>query len=181
MPVDFEIGLTRDAPVDYGTYVSAISKQEFDEKKKQQAPSFIITNNETPNFKIHVANCQSKKLLARTKPIFDIGNNTFAKHFVVRKKQTGPNIGLHFKIHNSVSIDTAHGLILFPSLTKQAKNAASKISAQVHFVLAGVTLTIPPMTTKLITAFVDYPSQWTTTGTETPLEKFTEAASLLIS
>ena len=37
------------------------------------------------------------------------------------------------------------------------------------------------MTTKTITAFVDHLSQWNTTGTVTPVEKFTEAASLIIS
>ena len=34
---------------------------------------------------------------------------------------------------------------------------------------------------KTITAFVDHPSEWNTTWTMTPMEKFTETASLLIS
>ena len=37
------------------------------------------------------------------------------------------------------------------------------------------------MTTKTITAFVDHSSEWNTTGTVTPVERFTEAASLIIS
>ena len=37
------------------------------------------------------------------------------------------------------------------------------------------------MTAKKITAFVDHPSEWHTTGTLTAVGKFTEAASLLIS
>ena len=37
------------------------------------------------------------------------------------------------------------------------------------------------MTTKTVTAFVDHISEWNTTGTVTPVEKFTEAASLIIS
>ena len=37
------------------------------------------------------------------------------------------------------------------------------------------------MTTKTITAFVDHPSEWHTIGTVTPVGKFIEAASLLIS
>ena len=37
------------------------------------------------------------------------------------------------------------------------------------------------MTTKTNTAFVDHLSEWNTTGTVTPVEKFTEAASLIIS
>ena len=42
-------------------------------------------------------------------------------------------------------------------------------------------LTIPPATTKTVTAFIDHQSKWKTTGTVTPSEKFTETASLLIS
>ena len=37
------------------------------------------------------------------------------------------------------------------------------------------------MTTKTITAFVDHVSEWNTTGTVTPVEKFTETASLILS
>ena len=37
------------------------------------------------------------------------------------------------------------------------------------------------MTTKTITAFVDHLSEWNTTGTVTPVEKFTETASLVLS
>ena len=37
------------------------------------------------------------------------------------------------------------------------------------------------MTTKTITAFLDNLSKWNTTGTVTPVQKFTEAASLIIS
>ena len=37
------------------------------------------------------------------------------------------------------------------------------------------------MTTKTITAFVDHVSEWNTTGTVTPVEKFTETESLIIS
>ena len=48
-------------------------------------------------------------------------------------------------------------------------------------VITDNALTIPPATTKTITAFVDHPSKWNTTGTVTPVEKFTETASLVIS
>ena len=37
------------------------------------------------------------------------------------------------------------------------------------------------MTTKTITAFVDHLSEWNTTGAVTPVENFTETASLIIS
>ena len=83
--------------------------------------------------------------------------------------------------HNSVVIDTTHGLIHFPHLTMQAKNAAVEASAKPQVVLIQDNTTVPPMTTKTITAFVDHPSEWHTTGTVTPVGKSTEAASLLIS
>ena len=48
-------------------------------------------------------------------------------------------------------------------------------------VITDEALTIPPTTTITITAFVDHLSKSNTTGTVTPLEKFTETASLLFS
>ena len=97
------------------------------------------------------------------------------------KKLTGPIIGLHFMRNNSVVIDTTHGLIHFPHMTMQVKTASSETTTKPQPVIADETLTIPPTTTKTITAFIDDPSKWNTTGTVTPLEKFTETASLLIS
>ena len=97
------------------------------------------------------------------------------------KNLTGPIIGLYFMRHNSVVIDTTHGLIHFPHLTMQVKSALSQISAKPQAVLIRNNITIPQMTTKTITAFVDHVSEWNTTGTVTPVEKFTEAASLIIS
>ena len=55
------------------------------------------------------------------------------------------------------------------------------MSAKPQAALTDDALTIPSKTTKTITAFVDYPSEWNTTSTMTPSEKFTETASLLIS
>ena len=83
--------------------------------------------------------------------------------------------------HNSVVIDNTHGLIHFPHLTMQAKKAAIETTAKPQPVLIQDNTTVPPMKTKTITAFVDHPSEWQTTGTATPVGKFTEAASLLIS
>ena len=97
------------------------------------------------------------------------------------KNLTGPIIGLHFMKHNSVVIDTTHGLINFPHLTMQVKSASSQASAKPQPVLILDSITIPQMTTKTITEFVDHSSEWNTTGTVTPVEKFTEAASLIIS
>ena len=83
--------------------------------------------------------------------------------------------------HNSVVIDTTHGLIHYPHLTMQVKSALSQTSIKPQAVLIHDSITIPQMTTKTITAFVDHTSEWNTTGTVTPVEKITETASLLIS
>ena len=48
-------------------------------------------------------------------------------------------------------------------------------------VLIHDSITKPQMTTKTITPFVDHLSEWNTSGTVTLVEKFTEAASLIIS
>ena len=180
VPLDFENGLTIDALVDSGAYVSAIAQTELD-RIKQQAPSNILKIDDPPNFQIQVANGQLEKPTATATLKFDIGDHVFAEHFVVMKTLTGPIIGLHFMKHNSVVIDTRHGLIHFPHLTMQVKSASSHASAKPQPVLFHDSITIPQMTTKTITAFVDHSSEWNTTGTVTPVEKFTEVASLIIS
>ena len=112
---------------------------------------------------------------------FDIGDHIFAEHFVVMKNLTGPIIGLHFMRHNSVVIDTTQGLIHFPHLTMQLKSAMSQTSAKAQAFFIRDSITIPQMTTKTLTVFVNHWSEWNTTGTLTLVEKFTEAASLIIS
>ena len=97
------------------------------------------------------------------------------------KNLTGPLIGLHFLRHNSVVIDTTHSFIHFPHLTKEPENAAIETSAKPQPVPIHDSTTAPPMTTKTITTVVDHLSEWRTTGTMTPVGKFAEAASLLIS
>ena len=57
VPLDFENGLTIDALVDSGTYVSAIAQKQFD-IIKQQVPSNILNIDDTPNIQIQVANIQ---------------------------------------------------------------------------------------------------------------------------
>ena len=97
------------------------------------------------------------------------------------KNLTGPIIRLHFMRQNSVVIDTTHGLIHFPHLTMQVKNALTQTSAKPQAVLIHDKITIPQMTTKTITAFVDHVLEWNTTGIVIPVEKFAETASLIIS
>ena len=148
---------------------------------QQQAPSNILKIDDPPSFQIQVANGQLEKPRATATLKFDISDHIFAEHFVVIKNLTGPIVGLHFMQHNSVVIDTTHGLIHFPHLTKQVKSVSSQASAKPQPVLIHDSITIPQMTTKTLTAFVDHVSEWNTTGTVTPVEKFTEAASLIIS
>ena len=59
--------------------------------------------------------------------------------------------------------------------------ASSETITKPQPVITGEAPTIPPMKTKTIIAFIDHPSNWNTTGTVTPLEKFTETANMLIS
>ena len=180
VPLDFKNGLTLDAFVDSRAYVSAIAQKEVD-RIKQPSPSNILKIDDPPNFQIQVANGQLEKPTETATLKFDIGDHTFAELFVVMENLTGPIIGLHLMRHNSVVIDTTHGLIHFPHLTMQVKSALNQTNTKPQAVLIHDNITIPQMTTKTIRAFVDHVSEWKTTGTVTPVEKFTETASLPIS
>ena len=159
VPLDFKNGLTIDALVDSGAYVSAIAQKELD-RIQQQSPSNILKIDDPPKFRIQVANGQLEKPTATATLKFDIRDHIFAEHFVVMKNLTGPIIGLHFMRHNSVVIDTTHGLIHFPHLTMQVKSALSQTSVNPQAVRIHDNITIPQMTTKAITAFVDHTSEW---------------------
>ena len=180
VPLDFENNLTVDALVDSGAFVSAIAQDDL-ESIKQKAPNNNLKIDDPLNFQIQVVNGQLEKPLSTTTLKFEIGDTSFAEHFVVMKKLTGPIIGFHFMRNNSVVIDTTHGLIHFPHLTMQVKTASSETTTKRQPVTTDEALTIPPMTTKTITTFIDHPSKRNTTGTVTPLEKFTETVNLLIS
>ena len=169
--LDFENNLTVDALVDSGAFVSAIAQEDL-ESIKQKAPNNILKIDDPPIFQIQVANGQLEKPLPTGTLKFKIGDNSFAEHFVVMKKLTGPIVGLHFLRNNSVVIDTTHGLIHFPHLTIQVKKASSETTTKPQPVTTDETLTIPPTTTETIPAFNDHPSKGNTTGTVTPLEKF---------
>ena len=180
VPLDFENNLTVDALVDSRALASAIAQDDV-ETIKQKAPNNILKIDDPPNSQIQVANGQLEKPLSTATLKFKNGDNYFADYFVVMKKFTGPIYGLHFMKNNSVVIDTTHGLIHFPHLTMQVKTASSETTTKPQPVITDEALTIPPTTKKTITAFIDHQSKWNTTGTVTPLEKFTETASLLIS
>ena len=155
--LDFENGLTKDAPVGRRAYISAIARNELN-RLKHQATKKIFKVDEPPNFQVKLANGQLEKPLAATTLKFDNGDNTFAERFVVRNNLTGPNVSLHFRRHNSVVADTTHSLIRFPHLTMQVKTAASKTSAKRQSVLTDDALMTPPRTMKTIRDFVDHPS-----------------------
>ena len=180
VPLDFKNGLTINALVDSGAYVSAIAQNELD-RIKQQSPSNIFKIDDPRNFQIQVANGQLEKPTATATLKFDIEDHVLAEHSVVMKNLTGPNFGFHFMRHNSVVIDTSHGLIHFPHLTMQVKSALSQTSAKAQAVLIHDSITIPQLTARTITAFVDHVSEWNTTGNVTPVEKTTETASLILS
>ena len=180
MPLDFEKNITVDALVDSGAFVSAIAQNNLDTIKKK-AQNIILKIDDPPIFLIQLANGQLEKPLSTDTLKFEIGDNTFTQHFLVMKKLTGPIIGLHFMRNNSVVIDTTHGPIEILHLTMQVKRASDETTTKPQLVFTDDALTIPPITTKTITAFVNHPSKWNTTGTLTPLEKFTEKRSLLIS
>ena len=146
VPLDIENGLTIDALVESAAYVSAEAQKELD-RCNQQAPSNIPKIDETPNFQIQVAKGQLEKPIATTTLKFDIGDHIFAEHFVVMKNLTGPIIALHFKRHNSVVIDTTHGLNHFPHLTLQVKSALSQTCAKPQVVFIHDSITIPQTTT----------------------------------
>ena len=84
--LDFENGLTIDALVDSGAYVSAIAQNELD-RIKQQSPSNILKIDDPPNFQIQVSNGQLEKPTATATLKFDIGDHIFAEHFVVMKNR----------------------------------------------------------------------------------------------
>ena len=178
--LDFENGLTIDAVVDSGAYVSAKAQKEL-ERIKQQAPVDIFETDDPPIFEIQVANGQFEKPIAKGTPSFDFGGHNFAERSDALNNLTGPNIALHFHGHNSVVVDTTHRLILFPHLTRQIENGASETSAKPQIILLHDSIIVPPVTTKSITGIVDHSWEWNTTGTVTSVEKITEAANLIIS
>ena len=124
-------------------------------QEKQKAPNNILKIDDPPNFQIQRANGLLEKPLSTTTQKFEIGDNTFAEHFVVMKKLTASIIGLHFLRNNSVVIDTTHSLIHFPHLTMQVRTASSETNRKPQSVITDDALKIPPTITKTITAFVD--------------------------
>ena len=127
--LNFENGLTIDALVDSGAYVSAIAQTELD-RIKQQAPGNIFKIDDLPIFEIQVANGQLEKPISTATLKFDIGDNTFEEHSVVMKKLTGPTVGLHFMRHNSGVIDTTHDLILFPTPDNASQKCCNRTKQQ---------------------------------------------------
>ena len=89
MPLVFENGLALNAQVNSGAAVRTIAQIELD-RIKQQASADFCKIDDPPSFQIQVAKGQLEKPLATATLKFKIGDNTFAEHFVVMKKLTGP-------------------------------------------------------------------------------------------
>ena len=87
--LDSENAVAKDAYVDSAAYVSAIVQNELDRIKQQASVNIFGTDN-PPNFQIQVANGQLEKSIATVILNFDIGDHTFAEHFVVMKVGRGP-------------------------------------------------------------------------------------------
>ena len=84
VPLNFENNLMVDALVDSGAFVSAVAQDDLD-TIKQKAPNNILKIDDPPIFQIPVANGQLKKPLSTATLKFEIGEKTFAEHFVVMK------------------------------------------------------------------------------------------------
>ena len=145
VPLDFEDNLMVDALVDLGAFFSSIDQNDLD-TIEEKARNNILKIDDPPNFQVQVANGQSEKPLATVTLNFEIRDNTFAKHFVVMSKLTGPINGLHFMRNSSVVIDRTHGLIHFPHLTMQVKTASKETTEKLQPVITDDSLTIPPTT-----------------------------------
>ena len=124
VPPDFENNLMVDASEDSGAFVSAIAQNDLD-TLKEKAPNNIVKVDDPLNFQKKVASAMLEKPLATASLEFEIRDNIFVEHFVM-KKLTGPIFGLNFMRKNSIVIDTTHGLMHFPHLIMQLETASSE-------------------------------------------------------
>ena len=113
-------------------------------QKKQIALNNFLKIDEPPNFQLKVADGKLGKLLAGTRLKCETADNIFAEYFVVMKKLTGPNIGLHFMSINSVVLDAKRGHIHFPYSMMQVKTASSETTANSQLFITDDALAIPP-------------------------------------
>ena len=104
----------------------------------------------------------------------------FALHFVATRNLTGPIVGLHFMGHNSVFIDTTHGLIHLPHLANASQKQCEGSKCQTPTSAYPWKHNSTTNDKKKTTDFADHPSERHTAGTVTPVGKLTEAVSLLI-
>ena len=169
VPLVSENNLRVHALVASGAFVRAIAQNDLDAIKEKDQGN-VLKINDPSNFQTHIAKGQLVKTLATATLKFQNGDNTFNEHFVAISKLTGPKNVLHFMRYNSVIIDTTHGLRHFPHLKMQVKTASSETTTKAQPVITDVAVTILPTTKKTITAFVDHPLKWNTTGTVTPLD-----------
>ena len=111
--------MTIEARANSGAYNSAIVQKELDRVKKQVSTvNFKV--DDSPSFQIQVASGQLEEPIATAKFNLLLQKTLVQSIFVVMKKLTEPIVGLHIMRHNSVVMDTTHGLFYFPHLTMQA-------------------------------------------------------------
>ena len=128
VPLDFENGLTIDALVDSGAYVSAIAQKELDRIQKQ-ALSNILKIDDPPNFQILVANGLLEKPTATATLKFDIGDHIFAEHFVVAQRKPNGKLRLLVdlrKINTLIADDYTNNNHPVSTLSDAAQHLAGK-------------------------------------------------------
>ena len=74
--LNFKSGLIKHAPVDSRTYVSSIAQNEQDRLTQEAQTNFFKSDN-SPNFKIQMANGRLEQPLATTTRKFDFADNNF--------------------------------------------------------------------------------------------------------
>ena len=93
---------------------------------RQQAQNKIFKNCDPASFQLQLANGELEKPKPTATLKLHVEVNNFAEKFVQMKELTGLIIGLQYRRHISLVIDTTLGLILFPDLITQVKSAKSK-------------------------------------------------------
>ena len=115
---------------------------------RQQAQNKIFKNCDPASFQLQLANGELEKPKPTATLKLHVEVNNFAEKFVQMKELTGLIIGLQYRRHISLVIDTTLGLILFPDLITQVKSAKSKKkTTEPQLVISDDYLTKFPMTT----------------------------------
>ena len=179
MPLDFG-EFIMDALVDTGAPVSVIPEADMT-KIRTYAPKCVTVDAPPPDFKIVVANGQKENPSGSAELQFEVGDFTFREKFVILQNITSPIIGLHFLRHTNAKIDVRQGLIHFPYLSMQMKIQPEPKPYKEQAVTIPKEVTIPPETTRSLSAIIPKIGEWEMTGVITPREQFTGDNKLLVT